>query len=120
MTQKHIILALIILIIIVACCYYYSQYIASKTEHEHPGHGVAGQFGLRDFRVYEDMCGRKEHQHPGHGVAGQFGLRDFKTYENFYSSGSSQRYKTEADTSTELTIPNKDFNIKELSYYMRR
>jgi hypothetical protein len=62
----------------------------------------------------------KEHEHPGHGVAGQFGLRDFKTTENFYSSGSRQRYITEADTATELTIPTNDFYKRELNYYMRR
>jgi hypothetical protein len=116
MDRKYIIMILIILIVIMMCYYYYYYLMPSKTEHEHPGHGVAGQFGLRDFQTYEALTGRKEHQFPGHGVAGQFGLRS----EEFYSSGSGQRYKTEADTSTELTIPTGDFNRRELSYYMRR
>jgi hypothetical protein len=62
----------------------------------------------------------REHEHPGFGSAGQFGLRDFSTSENFYSSGSSLRYKTEADTSTEITIPNIDFNKRELKFFMNR
>lgn len=63
---------------------------------------------------------RTEHEHPGFGTAGQYGLRDFKVSENFYSSGSRLRYKPEADTSTEITIPNQLFNEKELSFIMNR
>ena len=118
MNQKVILLALVI-IILIAVFLYLGGYF-TLVEHEHPGHGVAGQFGLRDPQFYEGFYNRREHQMPGHGVAGQFGLRDPQFYERFYSSGSGQRYKSEADRSTELTIPTKDFNSRELSYYMRR
>jgi hypothetical protein len=97
-----IVIAAVIILILLYFCW---RGLQKRAEHEFPGHGVAGQFGLRDFRTYEQMCGEKH--------------RNSKV-ENFYSSGSDLRYRTEADTSTEITIPNSDFNKRELSYYIRR
>jgi hypothetical protein len=61
-----------------------------------------------------------EHQMPGHGVAGQWGLRDFTTTEKFYTSGASLRDQSLPDTRTEETIPTQAFNAAELKYYMKR